>query len=778
MSQTQLLSGKKRKRSNVIETATSQFFTWQIGLNVVENPETSENLETPGTSETPEPKTLETLVTDVTPESSSFGSGYSLVPKKKTVQNFYDQYCSFPSLPQTSNRYKVCRSSLYKAVRQEKIKSELNEDFIAGADVRIAPRGRPTTLTPEEEEMVIQGSRDFEAIYGIITRFTLKTEARQVALRRRDEAERLSDEVWECEALLRFVRVGGEKWLKGFLKRHPEITISQTKRPIEMARAAKTQPEIVLQHFRNVAHTQALCQIQRKLANGVRVEGWILSESEGLVTREGGLGRDPGTDVLEVREVKEGVFKLFVKPLGEELQKMDPRLIAALDEKPLIPDCPASEKISTCGVRHMIGCNRSSSWTVSPVLLASGRLLLSQLIVRGGSFSSETVKKCSKNMMIHRAENGVQSDRSWLEFGEAWMKKMDSSLSDPGIVFVDGHSSHLTRAFTRLAARHSLFVICEPSNLSILLQTGDNGANAFIGSEYAREYSSIFAVLDGALSIDHRIEAILRVMNRLDEKKDLIKHSFHAVKLTGDVSDCVGWLPQQFSIGRPYRSPALPKVTKPFLNAIFNMKQFAQPWGSAVVLPLSVCCQIPPELKLNFQKWISEGGLATDEQHKRLGGSGISYQMERTEKSDKELAVRLWGPRMENWNVNEILKRKCKGRVYIAEGRCLYGDSACSEAEESEKKTLEAEQKKIVKEKNRSERQMKEATIINLFVSLGFLEKGKLPTKKVMENFASLNQHLQWPIQFSTSQKREEQVECLVELLKTTKSDTPFKGVN
>jgi hypothetical protein len=71
------------------------------------------------------------------------------------------------------------------------------------------------------------------------------------------------------------------------------------------------------------------------------------------------------------------------------------------------------------------------------------------------------------------------------------MKKMNTSRENPGILFVDGHSSHLTRAFSKLAAQHHIYVICEPSNLSIMLQTGDNGGNAFIGFEYARFFNSI-----------------------------------------------------------------------------------------------------------------------------------------------------------------------------------------------------------------------------------------------------------------------------------------------
>jgi hypothetical protein len=733
MSQTVLIS-KKRKRH--IELATEEFFKWKC--EPVESP-------IPGSS---------------------------LAPRKKNVKTFYEEFCSLPSLTSpSSQRYQVSRSSLYGIVKKQKSEPQIG-------DFRMVV-GRPTTLNSEEEANVIERCRQFEEEYGIITRFILKTEARQVALGKRDEAERNSSEVWEQEALLRFLRVGGDKWLRGFLKRHPEMTVSQTKRPIEKARAAKTQPEIVLHHYRNVAFTIALCQIQRKIASGVRVEGWILPAAEGLVTRENGMGRDPGMDILEVRVIvgQDGEDKevIWVKPLAEPLEKLDPRLLAALDEKPIIPDCPTSEKISACGIRHMIGCNRSSTWTINPVILASGHLLASQLILRGASIGVDTLRKVSGNLLIHRHDNGVSSDKSWLEFAEMWMPKMQTSLENPGILVVDGHFSHLSRAFTRLAAKNNIYVICEPSNLSILLQTGDNGANAFIGFEYAREYSTMFALLNGAISIDHRIDAIARVMKKLRDKGDLIRHSFHTVRLTGDVMDCVGnWNPRQFAIGKQYRDVRLPKVTTNLLNAIFSTSQLVQPWGTAVVIPKSACTSIPPDLKASFQIWVKDA--ASSEQRERLGGSAIAYQLQRTEKTDKDLAVRLWGPKMEEWDSGEILAKKSKGRVYIAEGRCLFGDSACKESDDSEKKAEQVEKERIEKVKNKAVRQVHEAPIHKLLISLGLLEDGKFPTKKQLENFASLNVHLQWPTKFSGSQKREEQVEHILRLLETTESDTPFKG--
>jgi hypothetical protein len=288
----------------------------------------------------------------------------------------------------------------------------------------------------------------------------------------------------------------------------------------------------------------------------------------------------------------------------------------------------------------------------------------------------------------------------------------------------------------------------------------------------------MFALLQGAITIDHRIDAIARVVKTLKGKKDLIRHSFHTVRLTGNVMDCVGnWLPEQFAVGKQYRDERLPKVSKVFLSSVFSVDQIVLPWGTAIVLPLSACATLPPALRVSFQTWVAD--TANDEQRKRVENAGVAYQMERTQKTDMELPVRLWGPTMENaaWNSAEILSKKGKGRVYIGEGRCLYGTSAAQEAEDSEKKAEQVEKDKIEREKKKTSRQLHEGPLLSLLISLGFVEEGKLPTKKQLENFASMNPHLEWKTKLSPSQKREEQVKIILDLLATTKSDTTFKGV-
>jgi hypothetical protein len=693
---------------------------------------------------------------------------------KKCVNSFYELECAAPKGPQgRAGRYICARSSLYTAVKKCEMYEDLSEAEVK--DFNIQGRGRPQTLSEEQEELIIAACRQFEMEFESITMHVLSNEARFMALMRRDDEELNNDATWAQRACLRFMRVGGKKWVRGFMNRHPEISVSKQRRPVERERAAKTQPEVSLQHFRNVLHGTALCQIQRAITNGIVVPGWALCPAEGLVTRVEGGGRDPGDDVVEVRIINEKPV-IFLKPLGVPLESLAPHLVVAVDEKPILPDCPVKEKMSALGVRHSIGCSRSSTWTITPVITAAGSLLLTQLIIRSGSIGTGTVLKVVKELMITRTEKGVQSDSTFVDFAKAWMPLVGATLENPGIVVVDGHSSHLTRSFTKLAAQNFLYVICEPSNLSILLQAGDNGVNATIGRGYAREYTTMFSLLSGAITIDHRIEAIWRVMKRIAEKKDLIKHSFKTVALTGNIHDCVGfWKPSHFAIGRQYRHKDLPMVSQPLLDAIFSLPQLVRPWGSSIMLPSSLQNHIPVALREKFVNWLID---ASEEQAIKVGDSFTAYQMRRCEKGDKDIAVRLWGPHLEEYVEDDRSPNKnFRGRVYITEGRCLFGDSACDEANGSEIKAVESEEQRKIREKNKDEKMNHERPIVDLFLKLGFLKEEKIPTVPVLKSFAELNNHLVWPTPFPAKKKRQEQVQAILDLLATTESSTTFNGL-
>lgn len=77
-------------------------------------------------------------------------------------------------------------------------------------------------------------------------------------------------------------------------------------------------------------------------------------------------------------------------------------------------------------------------------------------------------------------ENAQQPDESWLNFSRIWLLVCCTSFESLGIVFIDGHSSLITREFIELAAQYGLYVVIEPSHMRKLLQVGDVGMKRFL----------------------------------------------------------------------------------------------------------------------------------------------------------------------------------------------------------------------------------------------------------------------------------------------------------
>ena len=85
--------------------------------------------------------------------------------------------------------------------------------------------------------------------------------------------------------------VGGKHWYYSFIKRWKVTSISGN-RQIETIRMQKSQPEITAEYFCMLHHLLALMQIQRALASGHKVEGWMLR-------KEGGVKRDGASEFGE-----------------------------------------------------------------------------------------------------------------------------------------------------------------------------------------------------------------------------------------------------------------------------------------------------------------------------------------------------------------------------------------------------------------------------------------------------------------------------------------------
>jgi len=255
----------------------------------------------------------------------------------KTLNEYCKLYVCAPKAPRKSEmRHAVARSTLYSIVKNH------DESEDPSGEIRIPKAGRPPTLTSKQERKIVDACKTFESEHGVVTKAVVIGEAKELALEPQGEEEEQCEALQEQQAAMRYNRVGGKHWMQKFLARNPEFTISHVRRPVEKERASKTQPEVALMYFRLCAHTYALCQIQRAIGEGKVVPGWVLPLDEGVVTREGGLGRDPGDDVLKFVKKEEGEEYLEVVPLGVPLEPLPRKLIVAVDEKPSPPMHPGT----------------------------------------------------------------------------------------------------------------------------------------------------------------------------------------------------------------------------------------------------------------------------------------------------------------------------------------------------------------------------------------------------------------------------------------------------
>ncbi len=138
-----------------------------------------------------------------------------------------------------------------------------------------------------------------------------------------------------------------------------------------------------------------------------------------------------------------------------------------------------------------LSCGRASIWTLLPALQGSGNMLTSILLQRCQSLPIDAAKfTAAHDLCVAATENAEQCDQLWLRFAEIWLPRCNASFDNPGFVFVDGHSSHVTRGFIEMCAKYSIYVIVELSHTSILLQVTDVGINRFLKETYERECTS------------------------------------------------------------------------------------------------------------------------------------------------------------------------------------------------------------------------------------------------------------------------------------------------
>lgn len=154
-----------------------------------------------------------------------------------------------------------------------------------------------------------------------------------------------------------------------------------------------------------------------------------------------------------------------------------------------------------------------------------------------------------------------------------------ASFAEPGIVFIDGHSTHVTRPFIDLEAKHGLHVVVEPSHTSMVLQLEDVGMKMFIKLNYSREYAAAMCSngITGKIFDDtERIGCVVRSVLALQKEVELITSCFKKCGfLTGYNKVHKHFNPSMFAAGKSMRDTNLPTITSHYVRNVLSVSNIS-----------------------------------------------------------------------------------------------------------------------------------------------------------------------------------------------------------
>ena len=184
-------------------------------------------------------------------------------------------------------------------------------------------------------------------------------------------------------------------------------------------------------------------QIQRYMArNDKNVTAFV--RFHGVIQRE-------FVHILEYKEslleVRNGI--LYVRALDEPLVHVDSKLRFALDETTIVPDSPLLRAYTTSN-QTPIAKGKASIWTLLPALSGNGSAIATILLQRCLSVPLDMVKFTSSHGVYLGASEYAQTDDLWYEFAKIWLPRCGASWENSGFVYLDCHSTNLTRRFIEL----------------------------------------------------------------------------------------------------------------------------------------------------------------------------------------------------------------------------------------------------------------------------------------------------------------------------------------
>lgn len=231
-----------------------------------------------------------------------------------------------------------------------------------------------------------------------------------------------------------------------------------------------------------------------------------------------------------------------------------------------------------------------------PALCASGDLMSSLILQRCQSVTVDSGKfSAHHNVIIAATHNAQQSEETWISFARVWLPLCKATKANPGLIFMNGHTTHVTSTFIAECARHSLYVTVEPSHASMILQVADLGVDRFPKTQYAKEYTAAMCIAASSVrgfDDTERIGCAVRTLQALRERKDIIIRCFEKAGLTSGFVDVTSrFKVSTFSAGSSSRDTRLPSVTQFYIDAVLSIRNLCQKIGSPLTVPETVINQ-------------------------------------------------------------------------------------------------------------------------------------------------------------------------------------------
>ena len=223
-------------------------------------------------------------------------------------------------------------------------------------------------------------------------------------------------------------------WWDSFWCRHPEISLHQGE-PLPYARAAANNPNVIENYFELLAET---------------------IETNGLTHRPG-----------QIFNCDETGMPLVHKP---------PKVVSHVSQKHPYAVTSADKSQIT-----VLACTSASGYTIPPMVVFDRKQLQAEMT----------------DGEVPGAFHGL-SDSDWMDtvLFEQWFRNhflVHASSIRPLLLLLDGHLSHYSPTFLKMAAEESIIVFCLPTHTTHLLQLLDNGAFASLKGQWRYECQRFYA---------------------------------------------------------------------------------------------------------------------------------------------------------------------------------------------------------------------------------------------------------------------------------------------